>query len=1111
MSAVLCPTGGSYWNPKPLWWLWDSWLSLGLYRVYNVVRIAMWLVGRTVDLLSTLFFAVLMPIVGYLVTFISAFTAFMIGLLGGEINIEWSIMAPLLALLLSWVWWALYPTWGCWFEDNIIPLYPMIGDITNKYIGLGAIIWNVVVRVWNACVPLIGAIIAVCIELFVLFFQLLVQLLGDGSFFKLFNLLTQIMVGLTEIVIAVIDALVSISPSVIQAFVGAIGYCLTVIMEAAPFLIAVTTWLVKVLFFLLSPVLSLVIAIARAFSGGNTLRQARNDEPPGSWPDSPPPQTSVPYAYGPGGGQVFEYTADAANEYWSVDSALFARTRLEDMNQWNLKNPPGSHSYYHYANEPTLSEMPDIQYEYMSFEMMSLHHDQPPPDLSRYDDEYDAATDEYYYDYSDRDGDENPDAATPVSLAERQARSTGHRDHGKQRERQINNRTAHTHVPTHDRELTDRLSRSHLRPLHHDFHKRVQCKSRLCGGHGRQLPHPILAIKRDRSYAGHVFGLGRETHDEHRRRFVHTTAALHAARRAVHHVWRHHYHESDGWMEHHSRNVLRELTGFDSASQLAEHAMSHHEYPYDSLLSYVPVLSEVIPGMRFLVDWHDQDHADQFYGNWVRQRLVFYNNNATDAVYRSRRQLHVTLETRQELELHADGRRLLQYEPSSYQSFSAPVQFVTPLASDKQKNVKDRNTAPSLPVFKMLARTDCVRRPGSSKPLNPLCLPEIPAQLVCAITHVVSKLFNDKLGQIKTCDYEPRCADIGFCIPPRPPVNQDIFLVANNIQYFINSCWLKNGVVWLAVGAGFVFPLAKTLLQIAGSQLLVIKPLTDWLYQLTPDVLVFNDLFCLFLYWYALFLLIFLLVLARILIYPILLWFWRTFTSLEAMYSAIRSIEMSRLARIEASEWYQLQERQFYIEPYRALRNDPWLVKPRPVQAYIDPAADLPSLGELQQPFAGATPLVSARIASDIESGALHEATQITTSQLAEYARSDEDDGPVGAGPEAVTPAVRQSMLLYTNALCGAREYFGEPDPTVTLEDARRFEQRFGPLIQSLHFSNRWLSQYLGEYFHQRTASWTRRPAQMPHWAGSEAPHLPPLQTAAGRPLLVPDARDSDL
>jgi hypothetical protein len=1106
MGAVLCPMGGSYWNPKPFWWVWNSWLSTGLYRVYDVVRVVLWVVGRLVDLVTTLFFAILMPIAGYIVTFLASFLAFMVGLLLGDINIEWSIMAPLLALLLSWSWWATYPAWGCWFQEHILPLYPMIGDITAKYVGLGAIIFNVLVRMWNACVPLIGAILAVCIEFFVLFFQLMVQLLGDGSFFKLFNLLTQIMVSLTEIFIAIVDAIVSISPSVIQALVGVVGFCLTIVMEAAPFLVPIFTWLFRVAWFVLEPIQDALIAIVHAFSGGNTVRTARNDEPPGSWPDAPPPQTPVPYYYNQKSEQIFLHISESASQYWTAGSASFAGGLLNDLNKWNALNPPGSQSYYHYMNGPELGEMPDIRAEYMSFEMLALHgHDPALADATSYDGSYDTVDDDYY-DYSEEfDGDY--EAASPTSLPERQARATRSYarrsaddipNGGKERERKINNRTAHTHVPAHNKRLADHLTRNHLPPLHHDFHKRVQCKSALCGGHGKELPHPLLAIRRDQQYAGHVFGLGRETNEEHRSRYVRTMAVMHAARRAVHHVWHRHYHQSDGSFERHARSALKAVTGFDSASRLVEHMMSHHEHPAESIVSYVPVLSSH-PVMRYLVSWDEPAHASRFYHNWVRT----HDADAWGAVTGDD-------EDDEHHNMHAR-----QYEPSPTGTF-ADAQPVSAAASAAQRaSGKDKNTAPSLPVFKMLSKRTCVRRPGSHQPLNILCLPEIPAQLVCAVVEVVKKLFNGRLSKIQTCDYEPRCADIGFCMPERPNVEFSLFIVVDNLQFFISWCWLLNGIVWIAVAGGFVFPLAKTLLQTLGSQVLILKPITDWLYQLTPDVLVFNDLFCLFLYFYGLLLIIAIAIVVRLAIYPALLWFWRTVTSGEAVYSVIRSIEASRLARIEASEWFQLQERQFYVEPYLALRNDPWLVKPRRAAAVLDPGANMPSAGDL-----AASPLLrpaSARIGVPIRVGA--DATPlISTAELAAAGAFDSSGEPsVGAGPgvddgDVVTPELCQSMLLYTRSLQAARMQFGEPDPTVTLEQAHQFERRFAPLIQSLHFSHTWMRRFLGEQAHQRTADSDRRPVEVPHWSGSAAHAAPAPQSADMRPALVrPDMYDADL
>jgi len=907
---------------------------------------------------------------------------------------------------------------------------------------------------------------------------------------------------LVEIFVEIMNAIVSSSPSLIQALVSVCGYCLTMIIEAVPFLIQMYIWYYRILFFVLEPILNLLASMARAFRAGSPNRKRSEVPNPTGGSTGLNPEWNVDYDYE----RMPQYvgdTAEATDQYWTEDSLEWNSQQLNDMNVWNIKNPPGTHSYYHYLDQPTLDDMPEFQHAYMSPEMLTLHRDP-----------FTVEHDTVLHDYTD------DSSRYSMPLNERQSRSIRITRSSDGRPPPTSssvassrgNYTHRTHQHTAAPRTTLRgglLNHRPLPPLHHDFHKKVMCKSKLCGGYGKALPHPLIAIKADRSYKGHMFGINKETQEEHKQRFVHTSAAIHATRRAVHEVFKEHYHGNNGRTEQHVRNLLHTVTGFRTSSELFAHVTSHHEHPADSMLSYVPVLSE-LPVFRWMRDFDER--YDQFYGNWMRQRSVFMFNQTAGHEY-----IQNTAASR---------RHLLQYSPSAVGSASAPILFVTPEKStvqDTKNHVKDPNTAPSLPVFKLLSTTDCLRKPGVNQPLNPLCLPEIPQQLICFVENVIYKFSSEKIANLQFCDYEPQCANIGFCIIQRPAFSFNLLIIVDNLEYWINWCWIQNGLVYTSLIVTLVFPAWKTFLKIIGSQFPAIAGLTDLIYELTPNSpLKFNDIVCFMIFAYAPVICAVLLFAIYVILYPLYLFLWRCIETLESLYSACVAIMASQWAATEEAEWYQKQELSFILNARKVLRRDPFFVRPKRRGPIVDPDDETPSVDELVKPLVysrvqnnGARiPISASMISSHVQMLQAERRAQtqggplMVGGSLPGFEDGDRDvemaaeltpdyqgdpndalDQFVSPEQDAITPEIRQSMISLVRSLQEARNFFGEPDPTVTMDEALAFEQRFKPLILSLHYSNHWVSRYINEHLHTLHKYTHRKPVETQHWDGMLQSH----------------------
>jgi hypothetical protein len=431
MLSLICPSGGSYWNRKPFWWISQSWLLTGLTRAWMILRLALYIVGFLVDLFTTAVFGVLFPVMQLLVNFFGSFFSFMFGLLLLELNIEWGYFVPIMGMFVAWIFWALYPFIGCWIQDNLVPIWRNMLPFILQLLVLGLTLINVLLQIWDAFVPLIGMLLAVMIELVIIFFKILVQLMGDGALFKLFGLIQQIIVTIVQITIELLQAVVAMSPSIVAMCVNVLGYCLTIFIESVPFLIQIFAWTFRVLYFVLEPILDLLVSIAKMFRGGTVspVRSARSmpmPDPSGGWAKDPDKiyvdneeaqQTQFAPDYDPeaqefnefhqnneniqysasSGLPVFvDYTARSFDQYYTQDSAVDSSAELNEMNDYHIRNPLGMWSSYFYLNQGTLAELPALQVEeeeFMTAEMLSLHRGDFEYSHDTADDDYDQDQD----------------------------------------------------------------------------------------------------------------------------------------------------------------------------------------------------------------------------------------------------------------------------------------------------------------------------------------------------------------------------------------------------------------------------------------------------------------------------------------------------------------------------------------------------------------------------------------------------------------------------------------------------------------------------------------------------------------------------------------------
>lgn len=1072
-----------------------------VYRFYQVFIVVQFVLGFLFDIFAVLVFEVAIPVAEQTIILVAAFTNFMGGLLVAEIRVEFSILFPVAVFLGAWTFWWFYPVFGCFYENIFIPFAQIVLPLALQLLSFGLTIVNLFIRVFNSLVPLIGFIINIIVEFFVVFFSTMVSLVGDGEIFRILDAVISAVSMVAGIVLGFIEAVISVAPTVLSVLTQVIGLCITIIIEAAPMLTQITSWLFRTLFFNLQPILKYVVKVVRWYIGiarkgpvGRLLLK-RNLEAGSYQFDEEMSSMEEVVDFEMVSVGAFD---KALRKYWTWEAADAMADSVSEMNEYFMSHPLGSNSYYHYTRGPDIHDLlPPEQFDIENHDFQSATSQH-----AALDDDPDSLESTYVREFDER----------TATLAEKQShtahprvdrsemhfvKNATHYEHSARPRGEYDQHGSLKHSMPHIHRLP-KVNKHHLKggkrlidkPLHHDFDSwRLRCRSRFCGGHGAALEHPILAIRRMPNLDGHVFGYAHEDLDSHRKRFVVSHAVLHGFKTASHHVMNRHYWNGNGDLPRHASAVLKHLTGHSSSHDFIEHLMTRQEHPVDSLHSYVPVLSEW-PPFKWMVEHND--NPETFYGNWMRDRIQFLNVNSTEdplhsSVVRTatngvglsqrRRLMHVTLDTRAEIEAReaSTGRKLFQFsgESAGRQSVSGPMRFVV---ADRVELLSDRildpkTAVPSLPVFRLSGQTDCVNRPGSRQPRNPLCLPEIPQQVWCFVNSFYPYVYNVILANLNFCTYEPQCKDLGFQIIKRPQFSVDLIILVNNIDLFISVDWYINSIVWFTTLLSPILPGLKAILEVISTQAPFLFLVFDPLARLIPTTVVLNDFVCELIFIYAPVLSAVTLIILRMTLIPILQLIFRSIMSLQALITALIGINASLLARIETNEWWQVQNGNGRpaTNPATLRQNNQYMVTPDGKRTVRDPAERLPSANELNNPFSASgrrNTIIGAELGG-VDAGP-------TT-----------DTYDPHANPDHVSTDAKRAMVLYGRCIERGLEYFGEPGEDDTLQEAALFERRMLPFMHTAHYTYNWFKRWRGEREHQRKTSKERRPTAMAYYAGS--------------------------
>jgi hypothetical protein len=1137
MLQWVCPPGGSYWDPKPFWWLRNSWVATIAIRILQALRLVAWFAWTAISFAGTLISDVLFPFVQWVWALVMGFLQFYIALIFGYIALEILLFLPFLLLGLAWLWWVFWPQIGCWL-DTAWPIFRLMLDLLVAVAGTIIQMFNIVVRMWNSFVPVIGFVVYFSTDLLVQFYRGVASLIGEANVEIMFDGLTEISLFMSQIAVNVAIALINISPTLLQVFSVVVGGICTTILEIAPVLLQITFVVFRVLPFKIGPIADLVVKVVSFVKKTFFLRQLLELAGAGLSAASSvagagrlASTASEPRndAHSDQQLMLWRVFGDSASRYWTVDSAQQSSDHLTRINAWLLKNPPGSHTDYHtlqggdlihsansyYAGSaPLRAKRASTTTESSTSETPSAS-ERPPRLSTELPEAWSAAWnhsaagggDESHYPYG---GDpRNGDQLYYLSAEQRHK------------------------LEAHHERLSDK-------PLEAELHKRLPCHSHFCGGEGQTVEHPMRVISRthvhDRTLLANLVPGDIRAH---RKRSAHLTTLLHSAHHTAHRgfsFWRdnrqHVYNNiGDAWQR---------WTGHATFGAAMEQWTSRYEDPMDSLIAYTPVLSEIWP-FRALLDAHPPEEQAKYYGRWASKRRFFVAEITDEYTGAKRRVMHVTLNEYNATAAAAatsteESEAQQQHRAKRQQGFGAGGVSVKTSGAGNENNeqgvatdqfggveipgylflgqilapvpaaaigafVAGRVLEPALPLLKILYKLNCF-----DEPKNPFCIPEMPSQVNCLLRGLVRQIPRDL--RVRLCGFEEECADIGFCIHKRPPTEPVVSIVKSR-AYFVSFCWLQNFFVWIGIAIGAIFPFFRFSFFIAESAVPVLGPLIFGpIRRLFPEPVSRQDSVCLLIYLYAPVLVLFLLWLFRF-AWALIQWGIGAVMGLLDVLSSIRGIELARLEALSQEPWVDEMRLKVDRDARHTLYHDTvfkpmYPVHPTNQQNYYSPyaAGDYHRLMANRPPGSGFPLLPYTDYNTEGLPPALATEAAVRSGMYSQVPLPVPVERRIGAdieqprslegaesallqGRAAITPRGYTSLTVFIDALERGAKLFGQAssEPT-TVHDVWAHEARWHHIIQTAHYSATWIAATIREAAHQRQQYAQRRPPLMSYMRG---------------------------
>lgn len=1104
LSNLLAPTlvEGNPLSPGLGWWLYGSGLHTGAIRIADLARISIFLVARIVDIIGVVF-QVIFRSVSLTIFFLASWFNFYFGLLLGEFRFDVTFFMPIITFLLAFLAWLFWPELAVFVEDFFWPFLLQAIQILLVAMRIFFVLFNIVVRVWNMIIPVIGVILYIIIEVFAVGVVTFIKIVGDAGVDVIFTAwLDNVTAGMTMFANS-LEAFTSISPELTQQFADGCGQIVSSIVELGKLAVTVVYWVFRTLFTSFASILTTTISVVKwvrkhklASFAKRSLFGVDEQQPEGIHQQSTMDDLDVDF---------WQAWGEVLLRYETEQSLSAQLNMLEYISAHNARYPVGTFSHYHQA-----------------FGIV----DTGPPKRTT------LSTDEK------EEHQEEDDSILPPAWKRNGDTQTGNNSAARESLPQKDLSWMFISPSIHKHKTLDshRLDASSEHSVLHDMNKKVECKSKFCGGHGTSIPHPLRYIKDNPNRRVLMDQRNKMSKEAHKDQFVHVSASLHAFRAAMKHSLDRHYYsghfhrETQRWFKHH--------VGVESLNEAAERFMGDHEDPLDAIMSRTPILADMWPFNK-IVERHPVHEQDAYLGNWMRNRVHVLKHERHDIERKGTRVWHVEV-TPSEYEqitgerwhnraAHVNDDYVLarrKHVVARHRERRGAVPAGVPHSSGGGGSIHgevfpgpstpqsfptssyEDQDVPTIPEFKFLLKLNCYDKPKSS-----MCLPEMPMQLVCFAEAIADLLPEEFPLDFKNA--EDHC-DRWFYRLKRPGDLERYLVFINIGRYlylFIGGKVIANGLIWMVVSMGMIFPTIKLSFQILNA-LPWIGGIWDPIINAIPDWFTFrDDIPCLFLYFYCFLVVVFLSVLAYLYALPFAMWVSRFYTSLSAMWNTLRAIEAAKNQRVEDTmQWsYYHQGYDSEANPGKRLLNDRDYMRRNSLgmvphylplegrdpmsRPYYDRWRQLESLrfrrpgdrGDLHRPRdPRASPYESATQAdlytslpdgSFALSGASNAQERLVGDERAPLL--DASAPPHVSDYESAYPHIEE----WIQHLAEGVRVFGVPSANEPVEygELHEFERRWAWLINSLHITNAWLRRVVNVKLKQDNLKANYQPSMHPY------------------------------
>lgn len=231
---------------------WSSPLAI-VWRIFYAVISASWLIARI--------------FISLVINVVRAFASLVIA---WKVILMWIIV--LVAMFIVWFIWPPYAEKAQDIFRFLLNVLPTAVAWVNLWIDM----YNILALTWNMLYPFVGFFLYVWLDIVIATIFEFLKIMGEPAIGQLLFLLLPRIVSLMQMALAVGLPFLRYLPFVTTALSAQLGPIVQVVMDVVPYIFPMVSWLLGLLFFLLEPILALVVWAVKKVESFFNRRTARS-------------------------------------------------------------------------------------------------------------------------------------------------------------------------------------------------------------------------------------------------------------------------------------------------------------------------------------------------------------------------------------------------------------------------------------------------------------------------------------------------------------------------------------------------------------------------------------------------------------------------------------------------------------------------------------------------------------------------------------------------------------------------------------------------------------------------------------------------------------------